>query len=524
MINKLKKYNLNFDKTDIKSIIYSLIIINFAFLYHSLNLIWGNHDVTFIKDELLLSSGLFEGRFTQFIPYRLLTNGQILPILNNLIGFSFLTLGLWVLARYWNLKKNKLYYTLFISFFATLPYTLSWLYFTFITISCMLWVLLAILGLHLSSFIYKQKSKSLFIIISTLCFYLPFGGYPPIINTIFVCLSAKILISYALEKKSLKEIFSQHIYTILCIIIAYICFKATFLFIKSDSVYNLQTLNLKEIPQKLISIIFISFNQFIISLPYMEKPYKITLLVMSLTSIIGLFTQSLPKQNKFITFIILFITILCTSTTTFLATAPTQYVARIDFYGLGFLYLFFIYLALSLTPKLYHSLGIIFLFILIPFNILNDYRALTVWKQGFDAEYQILDRVVERIENHKNFNPRKQYRYYQVGDIALRPAFYDSTFDFNDVFLYSHPYLAMWQGKNLIEFYSPFNYVDNKNEIYISDITPQLYTFMKDVAKPWPHQNSIYVDDKIIVVIYRQNELNEFVKQIQKTLSSTQLK
>jgi hypothetical protein len=48
---------------------------------------WGNHDVKFIKEELLLSSGLFEGRFTQFIPYRLLVTGQILPILNNLLGF-----------------------------------------------------------------------------------------------------------------------------------------------------------------------------------------------------------------------------------------------------------------------------------------------------------------------------------------------------------------------------------------------------------------------------------------------------
>ena len=145
----LKKLSSNFDMKDKKSLIISFLIINFAYLYHTLNFMWGNHDVKFIKEELLLSSGLFEGRFTQFIPYRLFTDGQILPILNNLLGFIFLTLAIFILAKYWNLKKSTFNYVLFISFFATEPYTLSWLYFTFITISCLLWVFLAILVLYI---------------------------------------------------------------------------------------------------------------------------------------------------------------------------------------------------------------------------------------------------------------------------------------------------------------------------------------------------------------------------------------
>ena len=82
---------------------------------------WGNHDVKFVKEQLFLNSGLFEGRFTQFIPHTLLTNGQILPIINNLIGFLFLTLGLWLLAKYWNIPKSRLNYILFITFFSTQP-------------------------------------------------------------------------------------------------------------------------------------------------------------------------------------------------------------------------------------------------------------------------------------------------------------------------------------------------------------------------------------------------------------------
>ena len=131
----LQKFRLYPDTLDGKAVLISFLIINFAFLFHTLNFMWGNHDVKFIKEELLFSSGLFEGRFTQFIPYRLLTGGQILPLLNNLLGFAFLTAALWLLAKYWNIKKSLAGYIVFISFFATQPYTLSWMYFTFITIS-----------------------------------------------------------------------------------------------------------------------------------------------------------------------------------------------------------------------------------------------------------------------------------------------------------------------------------------------------------------------------------------------------
>ena len=172
---------LKFNKTDISSIFISFIIVNLAFLYHTFNFMWGNHDVKFIKERLYIDSGLFEGRFTQFIPHTFLTEGQILPIINNLIGFLFLTLGLWLLAKYWNIPKTRLNYILFITFFSTQPYTLSWLYFTFITISCLLWVFIGILGLYISATIYNSSNKFILLLLATICFYLTFGGSTPML-------------------------------------------------------------------------------------------------------------------------------------------------------------------------------------------------------------------------------------------------------------------------------------------------------------------------------------------------------
>ena len=513
----LKKLNLLPGKTDLKAWLISFGIINFAFLYHTLNFMWGNHDVKFIKEELLLSSGLFEGRFTQFIPYRILTSGQILPILNNLLGFAFLTTGLWILAKYWNIKKSLIGYVLFISFVATQPYTLSWMYFTFITISCLLWTLLATVGLYLSEHINESSYKVRLSLIAILCFYLTLGGYPPIINMFFVCLGGKIIISYVFEQKSLKQLFQIHKFTVLNIIIAAILFKISLLILNPNNVYNLETESLNNLPHKFIQTISISFKQFFITVPFMEMGYKLCLAIMSFIAIIGtLFIPSKATQKMLIIFFWVG-TIWATALTTFLVVPHTEYVSRIDFYGFGFLYALTAGILLTLTPKIYQSFGVIIITFLLCLNILNDYQALKIWKQGHDAEFQILDNVVERIENHPQFNANHQYRFYQVGDISLRPNYYNGSFEFNDVFLLTIPYLAMWQGGNLLEFYTPTAYINHKLPLLPEDITPEVYDFFMHKAQPWPHPNSVYVNQDIIIIVYNQIGLDDF-KNILRTL------
>ena len=510
----LSSLNLSINKTDVSSILISFFIINFAFLFHTLNFMWGNHDVKFVKERLFLNSGLFEGRFTQFIPHIILTDGQILPIINNLIGFLFLTFGLWLLAKYWNIPKSRLNYILFITFFSTQPYTLSWLYFTFITISCLLWVFVGILGLYLSAQIYYLKNKMLIFFLSVICFYLTFGGYPPIINTYAVCIIAKTIISYVYEKKSITEIINIHKHTLFSLIIAVILYKITLLYLTPDNVYNLELSPLSDLPQKFLSTIKISFSQFFISQPFMGKGYKICLFIMSLCAIIS--TIITAKQNKqtVITFILIIGIIWSTALTTFLVVPHTEYVSRIDFYGFAFLYAFFLSLLLHSKYKLSHSLALICMIIILPLNILNNYHALKVWKQGFDSEMQILDRVVERIENHPNFNPKIKYRFYQIGDISLRPNFYTHKYDINDVFLLSLPYIANWQGTNLMEFYSPYSYINKEITITPADITPDVYDFFLYRAQPWPHQNSIFIKNDFIIVTYHPQSLSEFRDKI----------
>lgn len=510
----LVKYGLFPDKADIKSLVISFIIVNFAFLYNTLNFIWGNHDDAFVKGRLFLSSGLFEGRFTQFIPYVLLTNGQILPILNNLLGFAALVLGLWLLARYWNLPKNVLNYTLFITFFATQPYTLSWVYFSFITISCLFWVFCAILGLCISEYVDRCPHKWRLVSFSCLCFYLPLGGYPPIINTIAVCLMGRILLAYLFEKRTLKKLCQRYSYTVLAFFMAAVLFKLTLRIVRPEHVYNLETVPIGDMVQKLLSVMQISCKQFILSLPFMEIEYKSALLAMVFAATIGVFLRASSWQQGIISLGLFILVILAAGTTTFLVVPHTEYVARIDFYGLGFVYAFSLALLLKFKMSIAHSLALAFIAILLPWNILNDYRAQKIWQQGFDAEFQILDRLTERIENHPNFKPSHTYRFRQLGDISMRPRYYTQKFLYNEPFLYALPYLAMWQGGVLAEFYSPYDYINHQEPLMPSDITSELRQFIMEKARPWPHENAVYIDDNVILVILAQNELDEFRKMI----------
>ncbi|MBR2273888.1 MAG: hypothetical protein IJ864_03535 [Alphaproteobacteria bacterium] len=516
MKNILKNLNLIPTAQDYKIWIISYLAINITFLYHSLNLLWGNHDVTFIKDKIFLSSGIFEGRFSQFIPQWLLTNGQILPIINNLIGFAFLTLALWLLAKYWKIPQSTLSYTLLIIFAATQPYTLSWLYFTFITISCLFWCGLVILGLYLSAYLNQSYHKLQLSIVAITCFYLALGGYPPVINTIFVCLCGKITISYLYQHQSYTSIWHQQKYTLLNIILAALLFKLTLWFLPPQKVYNLELITLAAIPAKLLTTLKIIFNQFFVTLPFMERGYKLVLFLMVCIAFITATTPPKSISQTISAIGLLFITVVASAVTTFIAVAPTEYVARIDFYGLGFVYTFSLALLMFCRVPIIKSLTLLIALILIFMNIINDYRAQKIWHQGFIAEFQILDDITERIENHPQFDSHNQYRFYQIGDISLRKKYYHDRYTKDEPFLLSLPYLAIWQGARLAEFYSPFNYIDHQTPLLPQDITPQVYNYINSIARPYPHPNCIFLNKDIILVIYNQDGLTEFRRKITK--------
>ena len=112
-----------------KSFIISFILINVAFLFHTTNFMFGDHDWLYVRGQTYWKEGTFEGRPLHFVLQSILFSGQILPLLNNLFSFAFLAISSIMLAKYWKVKASTFNYTLFATFIAVIPYTLVWLYY-----------------------------------------------------------------------------------------------------------------------------------------------------------------------------------------------------------------------------------------------------------------------------------------------------------------------------------------------------------------------------------------------------------
>ena len=177
----------------------SFLIINFAFLFHSINFMFGDHDWLYVRGATFWKEGSFEGRPLHFALQGVFFNGQILPILNNILSFFALSLSGVMLARYWKIPASTLGYTLFSVFIAVLPYTLVWLYYAKDALINLCLPLIAINALVVSE-LATTKKKIYLHLLSQFLFVFAFSSYMAIISytkikTLFLSLN-KIFILY----------------------------------------------------------------------------------------------------------------------------------------------------------------------------------------------------------------------------------------------------------------------------------------------------------------------------------------
>ena len=187
----LTRWFVQLNRPFVAAFLTAFIALNLVFLYHGAHFLFGDHDWKYLKNGLTLSDGLFEGRFSQFILINLLTSGDILPLINNLIGFLGYSLGIALLARYWQLPSTKKAYVLFALFATITPYILSFMYFAFLIPAVLSWNAVVITALIISE---KETRFSLSkTLLATLLLTLALGGYPPVINLIGTAFAARLL-------------------------------------------------------------------------------------------------------------------------------------------------------------------------------------------------------------------------------------------------------------------------------------------------------------------------------------------
>lgn len=270
------------------------LALNLIFLFHGAHFMFGDHDWKYLKHGISLGAGLFEGRFSQFVPVTLLSRGEILPVINNALGFAGFALGVAMLTRYWRLPHTKTACVLFALFAALTPYVLSFMYFAFLVIPVLGWNMFVIGSLLTSE---KEERFSLRRTVSTAVLTtLALGGYPPVINLIAVAFSVRLLFAALFEIPSpaaatpgsplplslpavLKTLCRRFRWTAFNLVLGAACYKLclwalTLTGAVNASYYNLQTTPLAEWGAKFLLVSRDTLLQFSATLPFIPAAYK----------------------------------------------------------------------------------------------------------------------------------------------------------------------------------------------------------------------------------------------------------
>lgn len=518
----LKAYILRrFSKRDIpfwRAFGIIFILLNIIFLFHSAHLMFGDHDWSYIKNGIPLSSGLFEGRFSQFILINLLSSGEILPIVNNALGFLGYALGVALLARYWHLPHTNLHYTLFALFASITPYILSFMYFAFLIIPVLSWNAFIIGGLLISeneSTFSLKKSLSAIIL-----FTLALGGYPPVINLFATALIAHLLIIRLIHKKPLFPLSSYIIWTIINFLIAIGIYKLCLIYLThtgaiNPNYYNLQTTPISEWGNKAILVISDLFKQFSITLPFIPLSYKVTAIGITLTALFATISKTLSTQRKTYLFpslllnLLLFFGIFLSALLTlFISTslAETEFSPRIDFFGYTYA-LSAMYAICLINPRpILRNFATLIAISSIFLSIHLLFEAQKVWNLGFLAEQKLYKRVLKRYETNPLFNPQNHYIMVQGGAPTFREKYYHTPYTHKSDDLLGISYVPGLAPGVMWNF-------DAQNEY--ADKTSYVYTFKPDadainalsIASPYPSATSVAVGSYWILVVLTPNGL-----------------
>ena len=484
------------------------LALNLIFLYHGAHFLFGDHDWKYLRNGIKLGAGLFEGRFTQFIAVHLLSQGEILPIINNLLGFTGFSLGIALLARYWQLPHNVKSYVFFALFCGITPYILSFMYFAFLIIPVLSWNLFIIGALIISE---KEENFSLK---RTLCAVLlitmALGGYPPVINLIGVALTTKLLVETTTKKQSLISLLKKYRWSILNIIISLSVYKLCLLILTKtgaidSSYYNLQTTPISQWGSKALLVMKDIITQFGVTLPFISIGYKTVVAVLCLLAIYAVMRRS---SNKALSLVFLFGIYISAMSTLFLSTSlkETEFSPRIDFFG--FMYVTAgMYALLASEKKLWlKNLGFLLAIMSICSSSVALFEAEKVWHLGFIGEMNLYKRIEKRFSQDEKFSPNNHYIIVQGGSPEFRSKFYHTPYNHDSDDLLSISYVPGMASGVMWNYYAKKNYADETSYVYTFRADEEIKQKLREI-KPWPDKSSINVGGYWILLPLTPNGL-----------------
>ena len=492
--------------------------INVAFLFNTINFMWGNEDWGAIRFAVDHNESLAAGSFSAYWLQELLFDGKILPVINNLWCFAGLSLAGVLLAVYWNLPQRATPIVFTGLLFAVTPYTLAVLYFAKTSLGVLFAPAFALVALLIAD---KKQNSEISGYLANLCsvllFLIALGTYMPVINFVAVAILGQIFLKtvYADIKfrdaanRTVQGVVNLAAALMLYVLILYLLNDANHL----DEVHA-AALNLALPLERLPLMLKYAALQFALPLPFMDWVYKAVygvLLALALFTLI--FKAPSVKASVRGLILIPFLVIASVLALAFVA-EPHVHFTRMSFFGLTFFYALMFVLIIRLDGKNISRVAYTLAAILIFMNFVRVAYAEKVWKFGWDAETKLAERIITRMEKMPEFNIDRRYKLLQIGEKSLRAKYYIKTpFEVPVGELLAKAYYPEGHAKEAYNFFYQTDFLEGDAEVEAVN-EPVIRDYLLTKARAWPAKESLFIYGNYIVLILDDEALAKVQQQL----------
>lgn len=492
--------------------------INLAFLFHTINFMWGGADWAAVRHTVDHHEAISAGSFSAYWLQELLFDGKILPVINNLWSFAGLALAGVLLAIYWNMPERATVIVTVGLLFAVTPYTLAILYFAKTSLGVCFAPALVLAALLIADRKHKTASHTyLCNTASVLLLLWALGTYMPVVSFMFLAVIGRIFIKTVYADISFKDAFSRSLQGFVNILTA-VMFYIFILFVLEEANYlddvHARALGVATPFLRLGAVIKYAFLQFGQPLPFMDVAYKLLYLALSIMALFTLILYA-PNAKASLRGLILIPVLLVVSLLALLfVTEPQAHFVRLTFFGLPFLYALAFLSILLLGTKTLRRIAYGLAFLLIFMNFVRISYAEKVWKFGWDAETKLAERIITRLEKQPEFNIERQYKLLQVGEKSLRSKYYKAQADeAKNGELLSYAYYPAGKAKDAYNFFYQTDFLagDAADEALHE---PVIADYLLNRAKAWPAKEAIFIYGDYIVLVLDEKALADIQRKI----------
>lgn len=507
------------------------ILLNIAFGLHTANFMWGHHDWGKFSEHIGIRNSFAYGRYMcHVLRHVFLSAVTCLPILHNLISFTALSLTGILFCRYISLEKRTALF-IFVSLVLVMqPETLSIFWYAKDCPETFFGPVFLMAGFicaeNSSKNEYSKRRQKFWLIESIISFFLGLSCYPVNISAIGVVLCGKLCLTswdWDGTKQNFKEKFYPLINTIISIIIGITIYRIFTIWIWpiEQGEYNTDTISLSDLPKVLVIVFkntfkhIFSYKTSFISPKVINCFSAFTVIFFLRLITTGTFLQRILRVIFFIG------AVLATQTAIAISVSYKEIFTRLDIYGLVYLQAFCVVGALYILPKLKNVAYLILTYVCLV-SATQCLDVQRVWKQSFDAERMLWNRMLIRLEDNPNFDANKKFTLIQIGaPLSLRPKFYlplqkNENIDSDLVGTSREP---SWYVGRALQFYYPTNFIakkkfphDAESPLFKKHIERLKKAGILNKANAWPKNNSIQIYEDLILVVTDENRLKEYLK------------